>query len=201
MGCAALLLGLSLAAGQGAAPSSVPSAPGAATPGPATVQPLSAGEQQGLRSVFTKTRPGSLRLEQCPVTGSCDEPDGLGSGFVIQSDASGTLALTAYHVVFGARKLEAVTLDKTRYPVTVVGYDDGHDVALLKINVPAGRRLAILPLAAAAPKVGQSALAIGNGNGDFLVSKTGRPDGPRCGGQPGRFSAGHAGTHRAAGAG
>ncbi|WP_245895945.1 S1C family serine protease [Deinococcus irradiatisoli] len=169
MGSATLLLGFSLAAGQSAAPSvTAPEQPAAAP------KPLTASEQQSLRSIFTKTRPGSLRLEQCPVNGSCDEPDGLGSGFVIQSDASGTLALTAYHVVFGAKKLEAVTLDKTRYPVTVVGYDDGHDIALLKINVPAGRTLSVLPLAAAAPKVGQSALAIGNGNGDFLVSKTGR---------------------------
>lgn len=144
----------------------------------AAPKPLTQSEQKSLGSIFTKSRPGSLRLEQCPVTGSCEppdgEPDGLGSAFIIESGANGTLALTAYHVVFGAKKLVAVTLDKARYPVTVLGYDDGHDVALLRINLPTGRNLPVLPLAAAMPKVGQSALAIGNGNGNFLVSKTGR---------------------------
>ena len=160
--CAALLLGLGLAAAQSTAPV-------AASP-----KPLSAAEKAGLASIFGKARSGSLRIEQCPLSGSCQEPDGLGSAFVIESGANGTLALTAYHVVFGAKKLEAVTFDKTRYAVTVLAYDDGHDVALLKLNVPSGRKLTVLPLAAAAPKIGQSALAIGNGGGDFLVSKTGR---------------------------
>ncbi|GAA4006915.1 S1C family serine protease [Deinococcus rubellus] len=175
----------SVAAAQGAAPqlSAPPTSPLPRLAAPpagvdAAPKPLTQSEQKSLGSIFTKSRPGSLRLEQCPVTGSCEppdgEPDGLGSAFVIESGANGTLALTAYHVVFGAKKLVAVTLDKTRYPVTVLGYDDGHDVALLRINVPTGRTLPVLPLAAAMPKVGQSALAIGNGGGDFLVSKTGR---------------------------
>lgn len=182
---AALLLGLSLgtacvASAQSAAPT-LPKGPagndlfkGAAN----APKPLSDSEKKSLNSIFTKSRPGSLRLEQCPVKGSCvapdGEPDGLGSGFVIESGKNGTLALTAYHVVFGAKNLVAVTSDNTRYPATVLAYDDGHDVALLKINVPAGRNLTVLPLAAAMPKVGQSALAIGNGGGEFLVSKTGR---------------------------
>ena len=141
---------------------------------PASTNPLTVAEEKSLGSVFLKSRPGSLRIEQCPPQGSCEEPDGLGSGVVIESGPNGTLALTAYHVVFGAKKLEAVTVDKSRYPVTVIGYDDGHDVALLRLNVPAGRKLSALPLATAAPKIGQSALAIGNGGGAFLTSKTGR---------------------------
>ncbi|AZI43494.1 PDZ domain-containing protein [Deinococcus psychrotolerans] len=182
---AAILLGLSLGAvGISAAQSAMPTLPnppagsGLLQNSPLAPKPLSASEAKSLRSIFTKSRPGSLRLEQCPVKGSCvapdGEPDGLGSGFVIESGKNGTLALTAYHVVFGAKNLVAVTADKTRYPATVVAYDDSHDVALLKINVPAGRTLAVLPIAAEMPKVGQSALAIGNGGGEFLVSKTGR---------------------------
>jgi serine protease Do len=168
-GALTLSLGLALMVPQAGA-QTAPTLP-EESPAP---KPLSAAEQKSLDLIFTKTRPGSLRIEQCPVKGDCAEPDGLGTGFVIQSDASGTLALTAYHVIFGARKLEAVGSDKTRYPVSVIGYDDGHDVALLKINVPSGRFLSALPLAPQPPKVGQSALAIGNGNGDFLVSKSGR---------------------------
>lgn len=182
---AALLLGLSLGAAsiataQSAAPTlpKSPAGSGLFQGSADAPKPLSVSENRSLKSIFTKSRPGSLRLEQCPVKGSCvapdGEPDGLGSGFVIESGKNGTLALTAYHVVFGARNLVAVTSDKARYPATVLAYDDGHDVALLKINVPAGRTLAVLPLAASMPKVGQSALAIGNGGGEFLVSKTGR---------------------------
>ena len=141
-----------------------------------TPKPLSQADENSLQRTFVKTRPASLRLEQCPTApgASCAEPDGLGSAVVIESGPNGTLALTAYHVVFGARKLEAVTLDKSRYPVTVIGYDDGHDVALLKLNVPAGKTLPTLPLALNRPKIGQSALAIGNGGGAFLTAKTGR---------------------------
>ena len=175
-GALTLSLGLALMTFQvgGQVSAQTLSAPPSSAPKSPAPKPLTSTEQKSLDLIFTKARPGSLRIEQCPLTGSCEEPDGLGTGFIIQSDASGTLALTAYHVIFGARKLEAVGLDRARYPVSVIGYDDGHDVALLKINVPSGRTLPALPLAPQPPKVGQSALAIGNGNGDFLVSKSGR---------------------------
>ena len=63
-------------------------------------------------------------------------------------------------------------LNKTRYPAQVIGYNDQDDLALLRVNVPRGTPF--LPLAAARPAVGETALAIGNGGGAFLTPKTGR---------------------------
>ncbi|BDP43319.1 serine protease (plasmid) [Deinococcus aetherius] len=80
--------------------------------------------------------------------------------------------VSAYHVIFGAKNLSALTLDKKRYPVEVVGYDDRADLALLHVNLPAS--LPSLPLATVRPTVGELTLTIGNGNGEFLQAKTGR---------------------------
>lgn len=129
---------------------------------------LNPQEKDTLSALFTKARPATLRIEQCPVK-NCVEPDGLGSGVLISEDG---LALTAYHVVFQARSLSAVTSDKKRYAVEVIGYDDQHDLALLRVNVPAGTPY--LPLAQKAPVVADPVLAIGNGGGQFLRPKTGR---------------------------
>lgn len=126
-------------------------------------------EQQTLKNLFAKIRPATLRLEDCPLQGSCEEPNGVGSGFLISADG---LALTAYHVVFESENLQAVTLNKRRYPVEVIGFDDQHDVALLKVKVPAGTPF--LPLASVGAQVNETALVVGNGNGQFLRSSFGR---------------------------
>jgi len=123
-----------------------------------------------LNTVFQKTRSAALRIEDCPPVAedpTCKEPNGIGSGVLISADGS---VLTAYHVVFGSTRLVAVTLDKKRYPITVVGFDEPHDLALLKINVAGAN---FVPLAPQTPKIGQSALAIGNAGGGFLQPKTG----------------------------
>ena len=119
-------------------------------------------------ALFTKARPSTLRILQCPVN-NCVEPDGIGTAFLIGDDG---LALTAYHVIFQAKALSAQTADRKRYAVEVVGYDDQNDIALLRVNVPKGTPY--LPVAAASPKVGDPVLAIGNGGGSFLTPKTGR---------------------------
>ena len=129
--------------------------------------PLSASETASLRALYQKLRPATLRIEDCPPN-NCSQPDGVGTAFLIGDG----YALTAYHVVFEAKRLSAVTLNKKRYTVQVVGYDDQADLALIRVNVPAGTPF--FPLAAARPAVGDPALAIGNGGGDFLTPKTGR---------------------------
>lgn len=161
-----LLPGPQVAVAQTATPAARPAAPSRSQ---GAARPLSAAEQQTLTTLFTKVRPATLRIEDCPQEGSCDEPDGIGSAFLISSDG---LALTAYHVVFEAQNLTALTLDKKRYPVSVIGFDDQHDVALIKVNVPAGTPY--LPLARQAPAPDDLALVVGNGNGQFFRSATGR---------------------------
>lgn len=128
---------------------------------------LTPQESAALNAIFTKARPATLRIEQCPVK-NCVEPDGLGTGVLIGDG----LALTAYHVVFQAKSLSAVSSDKKRYSAVVIGYNDQQDLALLRVNVPAGAPA--LPLAARAPALTAPVLAIGNGGGQFLRAKTGR---------------------------
>lgn len=130
--------------------------------------PLSAAEQAALQALVSRVRPATVRVEQCRAT-QCDDPDGLGSGVLISADG---LILTAYHVIRGAPDLSVQLLNKTRYPAQVIGYNDQDDLALLRVNVPRGTPF--LPLAAARPAVGETALAIGNGGGAFLTPKTGR---------------------------
>lgn len=124
-----------------------------------------------LNKVFQTARAAAVRIEDCPTVAedpTCEEPNGIGSGVMIGADGS---ALTAYHVVFGSTRLEAVTLDKKRYPISVVGFDEQHDLALLKINIPGTTFVSLAPQT---PKVGQAALAIGNAGGKFLQPKTGK---------------------------
>ncbi|MDB5044353.1 MAG: serine protease [Deinococcus sp.] len=152
--------------------SAAPSTPGSAAQRRASnstaAVPLSTSEKASLSSLFTKSRAATLRIEQC-APNNCADPDGIGTAFLISADG---LALTAYHVVFQAKNLSAQTVDKKRYAVEVVGYDDQADLALLRVKVPKGTPF--LPLATLRPAVGDAALAIGNGGGDFLTSKTGR---------------------------
>lgn len=117
--------------------------------------------------LFLKTRPATFRLEQRSATDS-NEPNGLGTGFFISKDG---LALTAYHVVFGAKALSAKTLSGARYPLQVVGYDENNDMAVVRVNVK--NAVPFLPLTDAAPKIGDGALSIGNGGGAFLTAKRG----------------------------
>ncbi|WP_291427130.1 S1C family serine protease [Deinococcus sp.] len=142
-------------------------------PGPLLVDsgpaaPLSAQDYTDLQALFGRVRPATLRIEQCPVSG-CAEPGGVGSAVLI---GPGGLALTAYHVVFQAPALSAMTSNRRRYAVKVIGYDDQNDLALLRVNVPA--ETPFLPLTEASPGVGEPVLVIGNGGGEYLRPKMGR---------------------------
>jgi serine protease Do len=124
-----------------------------------------------LNLIFQKARLASLQINDCaPVASdpSCSDPNGYGAGVLISADGQ---ILTAYHVVYGATRLVAVGADKKQYPLSVVGFDDQHDLALLKINVSGA---AFVPLSAQPPRIGQAALAIGNSGGRFLQPKTGK---------------------------
>ena len=75
-------------------------------------------------------------------------------------------------MVNGANTLSARTLDKKNYSVRVIGYNDQQDLALVKVNLLA--KTAFLPIANAKPNIGDPVLAIGNGDGKFLLPKMGR---------------------------
>jgi S1-C subfamily serine protease len=58
---------------------------------------------------------------------------GQGTGFVI--DREGHI-LTNYHVVQGARTVEVTLYNRKKYKAEVIGADQGHDLAVIKIDAP-----------------------------------------------------------------
>jgi S1-C subfamily serine protease len=93
-----------------------------------------------------------------PAVVTIHRPGGTGSGFVV--DERGIL-VTNCHVVEGAAEAVAVFPDKTTFRVVgFLAFAPGKDLALLKID-PGTRKLATLPLSAAAPAKGEKVYAFG----------------------------------------
>jgi S1-C subfamily serine protease len=85
--------------------------------------------------------------------------EGTGSGSII--DDRGHI-LTNYHVVQNASQLE-VQIENDKYVATLVGTDRDNDLAVIKVDVPSGRRLTTVKLGTSSGlEVGQKVLAIGN---------------------------------------
>ena len=86
-------------------------------------------------------------------------PRGTGSGFVW--DRQGHI-VTNFHVIQGADKAKVVLASGASYDASLVGYAADKDLAVLKIDAPAGE-LKPLPLGSSHNLlVGQSVFAIGN---------------------------------------
>ncbi len=86
--------------------------------------------------------------------------NGAGSGFLF--DPRGYI-LTNFHVVQGAQVIDVTLGDRSRYTARIVGGDERNDVALLRIDAPAGKQLPVLAMGDSdALQVGQAVLAIGN---------------------------------------
>ena len=97
---------------------------------------------------------------------------GGGTGFFI--DEEGTLA-TNHHVIHGAREIKVKTLDGSilETEVELLTQDASKDLALLKVDLPTGFRVAPCPLGDSdAVKVGEEVVAIGNPLGlDHTLTK------------------------------
>jgi serine protease Do len=101
---------------------------------------------------------------------------GTGTGIVL---SPGGEALTNNHVVAGATSITATSVGTGRsYPVTVIGYDRKHDIALVQLQGATD-----LPTAALGDSnqltVGQPVVALGNagGTGNPLSHETGKVTG------------------------
>ena len=86
-------------------------------------------------------------------------PQGTGSGFVW--DERGYI-VTNFHVVENARRAEVRLSDQSTWKAEPVGLAPDQDIAVLKIEVPAGRLRPILVGTSRDLKVGQKVFAIGN---------------------------------------
>ena len=98
---------------------------------------------------------------------------GYGSGTYIQAADQGGYILTNNHVVDGATSVEIEWLDGTRMDVTVVGTDDGTDLAVLKFEEDAPADAEVVPMGDSdALQIGELAIVIGNPCGEELFGTT-----------------------------
>lgn len=83
---------------------------------------------------------------------------GEGSGFIIAKEG---FILTSAHVVAGSDYIQIMLYDGTMHKGQLIGIDSLTDIALLKIDAPAG--LPVLPLGSSKPlKTGEWVMAIGS---------------------------------------
>lgn len=84
----------------------------------------------------------------------------IGSGVVIHPAG---YVITNAHVVGRAESITIQFADKSNYPAKVVSSDPRHDLAILQVELPAGKNVAYLPLGRSDDlMVGETVIAIGN---------------------------------------
>ena len=89
------------------------------------------------------------------------DAEGAGTGIVLTSNGE---ILTNNHVVDGATKISVTDIGNGKtYAATVVGYDLGHDIAVLQLQGASGLKTA--QLATSKPSIGEAVVAIGNAGG------------------------------------
>ena len=101
------------------------------------------------------------------IFGQTTQTASAGSGFVITE--SGYI-VTNYHVIEGAKTLTVITNNEEEYPATVVGFDEGNDFALIKVDVTGWT-----PVKLGSSDdliVGDQVVAIGNPLGEITNSLT-----------------------------
>jgi S1-C subfamily serine protease len=100
------------------------------------------------------------------IDGDTLVPAGSGSGFIV--DESGHV-ITNAHVVAGNEELTAVLSDGSEVAATVVGSDELLDVAILKLDLPAGESVPGIATFgdSSSLRAGDQIVAIGNALGSF----------------------------------
>ncbi|MFN3585679.1 Do family serine endopeptidase [Phenylobacterium sp.] len=84
----------------------------------------------------------------------------LGSGTIVRSDG---VIVTNNHVVEGGQEITVALADRREFPARILLADPRTDLAVLKIDVPAGERLPVLPIDDSGDtEVGDLVLAIGD---------------------------------------
>ena len=133
--------------------------------------PLDAEEQNNIQ-IYTRVSPSVVNITSTQMAfdfffGPVPQ-EGAGSGFIIDKEGH---ILTNYHVVQGSKaKLEVTLQNKKRYPAEIIGLDETHDLAVIKINAP---NLSSVVLGDSSHlQVGQKVYAIGNPFGLFAGTMT-----------------------------
>src|SRR5687768_6715697 len=128
---------------------------------PVISDPSVVSDEQNSIEVYKTISPGVAFINTTSVRESMwgtQEGKGNGSGSVIDNNGH---ILTNYHVIEGAQRLTVSFGGDKSYPAKFVGGDPDTDLAVIKIDPPAG--LPVVPLGDSdSLVVGQKVLAIGN---------------------------------------
>ena len=151
-----------------------------------------AADEKSMIDLFKEVSPSvvyitSLSMQQDPFRfRALEVPQGAGSGFIW--DEKGYI-VTNFHVIAEAQGANVTLADRSVWPAKLVGVEPDKDIAVLKIDAPAGL-LPPIPIGTSADlQVGQKVFAIGNpfgfdqtlttgvisGLGREIVSATRRP--------------------------
>lgn len=120
--------------------------------------------------VYAKSQKSVVAISSKIVDNSFGQPTirtSTGSGFIISEDG---YIVTNYHVVEGSSGVLVTTHDKKEYEASIVGYDENHDMAVLKVD--AADLLAVTLGSSDALIVGDQVVAIGNPLGKLTNSLT-----------------------------
>ncbi|MCJ7509555.1 MAG: trypsin-like peptidase domain-containing protein [Dehalococcoidia bacterium] len=126
--------------------------------------------------IYEQLRPSVVEITST-ASSQFGESQGSGSGVVV--DERGFI-LTNYHVVSGADNIEVMLADGSTLPATMMGYDSGNDLAVIRIDPPAGGLTAASLGDVDQLRVGDPVFAIGNPFGleatftEGIVSAVGR---------------------------
>lgn len=93
--------------------------------------------------------------------------EGAGSGIVLTSDG---IVLTNYHVVDGSTSIRVKASNGETYTAKVLGFDQSHDIAVIKLEGASGLKTASLDTGAAV--LGEKVTAVGQGGGRGTLYKT-----------------------------
>lgn len=129
---------------------------------------IAAGQVEQGRSHLSKAADAICRIVVSDAKG---RPFGSGSGFLV--DANG-LVMTNYHVIAGAASADVIFLksEDTKLVAALCYFDPLHDIALLRVRLPAGSTIAPLEFDTADPSPGDDAWALGFPLGlGFTVNK------------------------------
>lgn len=94
--------------------------------------------------------------------------EGAGSGIVLSSDG---IVLTNYHVVDGSTSIRVKASSGKTYTAKVLGFDETHDVSVIKLEGASGLKTASLDTGKAV--LGEKVTAVGQGGGQGTLYKTG----------------------------
>jgi len=120
----------------------------------------SSGSSSGVSSAITsKVDPALVDIN---TDLGLEDGEAAGTGMVVTSDGE---VITNNHVITGATKITATDVGNgTTYTARVVGYDHGHDIAVLQLEGASGLKTVSFGDSSAL-KVGQSIATIGNAGG------------------------------------